>query len=186
MRYVAFLRGVNVGGHRPLKMPGLRAAFEGMGFRNVRTVLAGGNVVFDPGGQEEPAALGARIEVDLNLVFGYPIAVAVRRVADLERLIASDPFRGVALTPETRLYVTFLAHPVKNGNRARPDRRESDLKIVQVAPGEVLSAITLSPGRSTTELMAFLEKEFGPGVTTRNWNTVTKIAGGPPGSPPEV
>ncbi len=104
--------------------------------------------------------------------FGYPVAVAVRRVADLERLVATDPFAGVAITPESRLYVTFFAHPVENGTRISPDRRESDLGIVRVTPGEVLSAITLSPGWGTTELMAFLEKEFGPGVTTRNWNTV--------------
>jgi uncharacterized protein (DUF1697 family) len=186
--YVAFLRGINVGGHKPLKMVDLRAAFEGMGFQNVRTVLASGNVVFDAaavgaapdgaGAPEELAALGAHIEAGLNQVFGYPIAVAVRRVADIERLVASDPFKGVATTPESRLYVTFFAHPVENGTRISPERRESGLGIVRVTPGEVLSAITLSPGWGTTELMAFLEKEFGPGVTTRNWNTVLRIVGG--------
>jgi uncharacterized protein (DUF1697 family) len=130
------------------------------------------------GAPEELAALGAHIEAGLNQVFGYPIAVAVRRVADIERLVASDPFKGVATTPESRLYVTFFAHPVENGTRISPERRESGLGIVRVTPGEVLSAITLSPGWGTTELMAFLEKEFGPGVTTRNWNTVLRIVGG--------
>jgi uncharacterized protein (DUF1697 family) len=186
--YAAFLRGINVGGHKPLKMADLRAAVEGMGFQNVRTVLASGNVVFDAaavgavpegaGAPKELAALGARIEAGLNQVFGYPVAVAVRRMADLERLIATDPFAGVAITPETRLNITFLARPVENGTRISPDQRESDLEIVRVTPGEVLSAITLSPGWGTTELMAFLEKEFGPGVTTRNWNTVLRIVGG--------
>jgi uncharacterized protein (DUF1697 family) len=186
--YVAFLRGINVGGRKPLKMVALRAAFEGMGFQKVRTVLASGNVVFDAaavgaaadgaGATDERAVLGARIESGLNQAFGYPGAVAVRRVADLERQVAADPFAGVAITPESRLYITFLAQPVENGTRISPERRESGLGIVRVTPGEVLSAITLSPGWGTTELMAFLEKEFGPGVTTRNWNTVTKIVGG--------
>jgi uncharacterized protein (DUF1697 family) len=188
LTYVAFLRGINVGGHKPLNMADVRAALERMGFQNVRTVLASGNVLFDAadlgaapdgaGVPKELSALGARIEAGLNQVFGYPISVAVRRVADLERLVASDPFKGVAITPESRLYVTFFAHPVENGTRISPDKRESDLEIVRVTPGEVLSAITLSPGWGTTQLMAHLEKVFGPGVTTRNWNTVIRIVGG--------
>lgn len=181
MRYAAFLRGVNVGGHRPLKMADVRAAFERMGFGNVRTVLASGNVVFDGGGHDPEKGdlpeLTARIESDLERVFGYPIAVALRRVADLQRLVASDPFKDVAATPDTRLYITFLSHPVRSGTRARPGKRVADLRLVQITPGEVLSAITLSPGWGTSELMAFLEKEFGPGVTTRNWNTITRIGG---------
>ncbi len=181
MRYAAFLRGINVGGHKPLRMADLRTAFERMGFQSVKTVLASGNVVFDDGeddpGEEHVAALTARIEAELGRFFGYPIAVAVRRVADLQCLVASDPFKGVAATPDTRLYVTFLSHPVGNGTSIRPGKREADLRLVQVTPGEVLSAITLSPGWGTTEMMASLEKEFGPGVTTRNWNTITRIGG---------
>ena len=81
MRYAAFLRGVNVGGHRPLKMADVRAAFERMGFGNVRTVLASGNVVFYGGGHDpekgDLAELTARIESDLERVLGYPITVAL-------------------------------------------------------------------------------------------------------------
>ncbi len=181
MRYAAFLRGVNVGGHKPLRMVDLRAAFELMGFRHVKTVLASGNVVFDGGGRHpeegDLAELTARIESDLGRVFGYPISVVLRRVADLQRLVASDPFEDVATTPDTRLYITFLSHPVRSGTRARPGKPEADLRLIQITPGEVLSAITLSPGWGTSELMAFLEKEFGPGVTTRNWNTIARIGG---------
>jgi uncharacterized protein (DUF1697 family) len=181
MRYAAFLRGVNVGGQKPLRMADLRAAFERMGFGNVRTVLTSGNVVFDitqqAAEEEDFADLGARIESDLGRVLGFPITVALRRVADLQRLVASDPFRSVAITPDTRLYVTFLSRPVMARAGVISERQEADLKLVQITPGEVFSAITLSPGWGTSELMALLEKEFGPGVTTRNWNTITKIGG---------
>jgi len=110
-------------------------------------------------------------------VFGYPVDVVVRRAADLQRLVASDPFRRVAITPDTRLYVTFLSRPVENRTGISPGKQDAELELVQITPGEVLSAITLSPGWGTRDLMAFLEKEFGPGVTTRNWNTITKIGG---------
>jgi uncharacterized protein (DUF1697 family) len=180
MRYVAFLRGINVGGNRPVKMTDLQATFEGMGFQNVRTVLAGGNVVFDAAPVDDPVALGARIEAGLCEVFGYPIAIALRSMADLEGLVASDPFKELARTRDTRLYVTFLSRPVEKRTGINPETRKgggSDPRLVLVAPGEVLSAITLSPGRGTTELMGFLEGEFGRVVTTRNWNTVVKIVG---------
>ena len=179
VRYAAFLRGVNVGGHKPVKMADLRVAFEGMEFQKVKTVLASGNVVFErPAGADLPdnaLDLTVYIEKNLELSFGYPIAVALRTTADLQRLVESDPFKGVAMTPDTRLYVTFLSDPAKS----RPDfsysAPEGDLRIVRVGPGEVCSVLTLSPARGTTELMALLEREFGSGVTTRNWNTVGKV-----------
>ena len=173
MRYAAFLRGVNVGGHKALTMDALRAYFVAMGFENVRTVQASGNVVFDAGEKMEP--LAARIGEQLSRTFGYRIEIVLRRLPDLVSLVASDPFRGVATGPETRLYVTFLSHPANNGTEIRPE--DGSVHVVKVTEGEVLTAISLSPLWGTTELMAWLEKRLGKDVTTRNWNTVLKITG---------
>jgi len=182
VRYVAFLRGINVGGHKPVKMADLRAAFEGMGVHKVKTVLVSGNVVFEvPPAAELPGSgldLTAHIEQHLQQTLGHRIAVALRTVADLQRLVDSDPFKGVAITPDTRLYVTFLSDPAKSRPDFAYDAPEGDLRIVRVGPGEVCSMLTLSPARGTTELMALLEREFGGGVTTRNWNTVGKVLAG--------
>ena len=186
MRCVAFLRGINVGGHTSLRMADLRAAFEDMGFEDVRTVQASGNVVFDAGGEETTGAVAERIEIELEKVLSYPIGVAVRELTDVERLVASDPFRRVAITPETRLYVTFLCHPATKGTSIRPeksfgrgpDAAGGNVRLVDVGADQVLTAISLSPEGGTTELMAWLEKQFGPVVTTRNWNTIVKIIGG--------
>jgi uncharacterized protein (DUF1697 family) len=182
VRYVAFLRGVNVGGHKPVKMADLRAAFESMGFQKVKTVLASGNVVFETlPGADLPAngsGLAAHIEQLLQETFGYPIAVALRTMADLQRLAGSDPFKGAAITQGTRLYITFLSDSAKSTPDFAYDAPEGDLRIVRVGPGEVCSLLTLSPTRGTTDLMALLEREFGGGVTTRNWNTVVKVLEG--------
>jgi uncharacterized protein (DUF1697 family) len=163
-------------------MAALRGAFQSMGFENVRTIQASGNVLFDAcdaavraGGEPEIESLAARIGDGLEQTFGYRIGVTVRRLADLELLVASDPFQRVPVDPETRLYVTFLSRPVKNGTEIRP--KNGSIHVVQVTEGEVLTAITLSPGSGTTELMAWLEKQLGKDVTMRNWNTVLKIAG---------
>ena len=176
------MRGINVGGHKPVKMADLRAAFEGMGVHKVKTVLASGNVVFEapPGARLPGNGLGltAHVEQHLQQTFGHRIAVALRTVADLQRLVDSDPFKGVAMTPDARLYVTFLSDPAKSRPDFAYDAPEGDLRIVRVGPGEVCSMLTLSPARGTTELMALLEREFGGGVTTRNWNTVGKVLAG--------
>jgi uncharacterized protein (DUF1697 family) len=183
MRYVALLRGINVGGRRPVKMAELQAAFDSAGFTAVRTVQASGNVVFEAA-DEYAHVVTRRIEEALDEVSsagdsGGPatnragMAVLVRRLSDLRRLVDSEPFGGVPIEPATRLYVTFLAHPAKTARPAHPK-----VNLVKVTEEEVLTAITLSPDWGTTDLMAWLEREFGPGVTTRNWNTVVKIASG--------
>jgi uncharacterized protein (DUF1697 family) len=192
MEYVAFLRGINVGGSKSVKMADLQAAFESMGFRSVRTVLASGNVVFEavgPASVGEPAApafengprgtvaVTQRVEEGLRQTFGSPVPVAVRTVADLQRLVASDPFLNVNATPDTRLYITFLSQPEKGRPDFAYESPEGDLTIRRISAGEVAGTVVLSPGRGTTELMQLLEKEFGPAVTTRNWDTLSKVVG---------
>ena len=175
MEYVAFLRGINVGGHKSVKMADLRTAFEAMGFRNVRTVLASGNVVFEaspPASSEEAAA---RIAEGLEQTFGYPVSVTVRTRGDLRRLVDSDPFNGVTRTPDTRLYITFLSQPAKSRPDFAYESPRGGLTIRRISPGEVAGMVILSPGHGTTELMALLDKEFGAAITTRSWDTIEKV-----------
>jgi len=178
--YAAFLRGINVGGHGVVSMEKLRHAFESLRFKNVRTLLASGNVVF----QAPPApALEKKIEKALREVFGREIGVLVRSLEALRRLAASRPFKGIDVTPQTRLYVTFLKEkPV--GRLPLP--RESPgghFRILRVTSGEVFSVLTPAPGGRTVDLMQVLEKEFGRGITTRNYNTILRVLKSlPPGS----
>jgi len=192
MEYVAFLRGINVGGSKSVKMTDLRAAFEAMGFQRVKTVLASGNVIFDaarPASLGEPAApafengpqgaleVTGRIEQGLRQTFGRPVSVAVRTMADVARLVDANPFRDVSATPATRLYITFLSQPEKGRPDFAYESPEGDLTIRRISAGEVAGSVALSPGRGTTELMQLLEKEFGRAVTTRNWDTLRKMVG---------
>ena len=176
MRFVAFLRGINVGGRRPVKMEELRAAFSVLDFRDVRTVQASGNVVFEAPDGETEAAVGAAVAAGLERSLGYPVQLLVRPVGELEALVESAPFAGVPVSPATRLYVTFLSSPGENETDLGPSR-DDRITLVRVTGREVLTAIELAPGWGTTELMSWLEKAFGRDVTTRNWNTILKIVG---------
>ncbi len=191
MEYVAFVRGINVGGRRPVKMTGLRSAFEAMGFWDVRTVLASGNVIFEterpvPAGEaaasavddglRDSVALAERVGRGLLETFGPSLSVSVRTIVDIRRLVDSDPFRDLAPTPSTRLYITFLSRPEEGRLDFVYESPNRDLTIRRISPGEVAGTVVLSPGRGTTDLMKLLDKEFGPTVTTRNWDTLVKVA----------
>src|SRR6187551_1759789 len=80
IRYVALLRGINVGGHRMIRKDELQAIFEGCGFSDVKTVLASGNVVFSSDLVDE-AVLQERIETALHDALGYTVNVMVRTTA---------------------------------------------------------------------------------------------------------
>lgn len=184
MKYVAFLRGINVGGHKPVRMADLRAAFERMGFSNVRTILASGNVIFDglptaaatnSETMSESTGLAAYIERGLQDAFGHVISVTVRTPAELRRLVNANPFSGVTRSPDTRLYITFLSRPVGSARDFAYDSPAGDMTIRMISSSEVASTVVLSSRMGTTDLMVILDREFGNTVTTRNWDTIMKV-----------
>src|SRR5207237_6154643 len=91
VRHVAFLRGINVGGNKLIRMEALAAAFTAAGFRNVKTYIASGNVIFDSCAAK-PDLLAKKIEQKLMHTFGHQMAVMVYRLADLAPLVTPDPF----------------------------------------------------------------------------------------------
>ena len=174
-QYVAFLRGINVGGHVLIKMIDLKKAFEKMGFENVRTLLASGNVVFESE-QTDKKALTAEIESLLKKAFEKDISVILRSLDDLKKLQSSEPFKGIKMTPSIRLYVTFLSEKARPHTIPIPyTTLQKEFRILHATPMEVFSVLDLSIGKGTPDAMNILEKEFGSNVTTRNWNTVLKV-----------
>ncbi len=172
--FVGFLRGINVGGHRKIKMDELRGVFAAMGFEQVSTLLASGNVLFRAS-EDNAEHLTQQVETGLEAAFGYSIGVLVRSEAQIRALAQAEPFAGIEVTPDTRLYVSFLSVPPKDASMAGYVSPDGGFRILRVSPGEVCSMLTLSPEMRTTEAMGVLEKTFGKKITTRNWNTVEKI-----------
>jgi uncharacterized protein (DUF1697 family) len=173
-KYAAFLLGINVGNRR-IKMEDLRKAFESWGVANVKTVQAAGNVLFETA-QKDRDALTQKIEAGLKETFGFGVDVIIRTNSEIEELIAAEPFKGIEMTPETRLYVTFLGQRPSDDQRIPYETPEKDYKILRVSDKEVFSVLVLSENRGTTDAMAILGKKFGKKITTRNWNTVIKLA----------
>src|SRR5690606_13540170 len=105
MRHLALLRGVNLG-QRQVKSADLKAAFEAMGFANVKTILASGNVLFDAA----PAAVGQKaIEDALAASFGFAIGTVLRTQDEIRALLAADAAKGREEDHDSERYVSFLA-----------------------------------------------------------------------------
>jgi uncharacterized protein (DUF1697 family) len=90
-RYVAFLRGMNLGGRR-VKNEELRRHFEEMGFEEVATFRASGNVVFSHGGREAESRLAQRVEKELDERLGYDVPVFLRSIEEVAAIAAMEPF----------------------------------------------------------------------------------------------
>ena len=177
IRYVAFLRGINVGGRALVKMADLKKAFEEMGFGYVRTLLASGNVLFESGPMARKA-IAEKIGSGLKRLLKKDVGelCLARPGSILEKIRSSEPFRGIEVTPSTRLYVTFLAEKSRPRAISLPYASpRGELRILRATPTEVFSVVDLAGGKGTPEAMAMIEKEFGANVTTRNWNTVLKV-----------
>ena len=172
--YAAFLRGVNVGGHKPVSMEMLKITFESLRFNNVWTLLASGNVVFETP-STNTALLEKKIEDTLKKTFGHEIGVLVRSIEELERLSKSQPFKGIDVTSQTRLYVTFLSKKPLSSMKIPYVSPDKNFKILRASTREICCALIISQISRTVDLMSILEKEFGHNVTTRNWNTIVRL-----------
>lgn len=173
-RYVAFLRGINVGGKVIIKMDALRAVLAANGFANVKTVLASGNVLFDAK-PAAPTKIAAHVASILAEKFGRKIGVVVRPLAEIQKLAVGNPFAGIEPKPQTRLHVTFLSEPRLGSLKTLYKSLTGDFVILRATADTVFSVLTLSERTGTTEAMKILESQFGREITTRNWNTIQKI-----------
>jgi uncharacterized protein (DUF1697 family) len=170
-RYVALLRGINVGKARQVDMPRLREVLTGRGHEEVRTHLRSGNVILGSRlGEEE---LAADLEHAIESEFGFAVPVVVRTGAEIAAVVAGDPFATVATDP-ARYLVTFLPRA------PAPDRVDA-LPPVE-GGGEYLVRgrelyLWLPDGIANTPLAAWKwDRLLGVEGTGRNWNTVTKLA----------
>jgi uncharacterized protein (DUF1697 family) len=170
--YVAFLRGINSGQNPAQRMDNLRKIFEDLGFQNVQTVIASGNVLFEADFGERQA-LEARIEKALLKDTGIDTTVIIRTRDEIQDMVKGDPFGEVKVSSMIKPYATFLKVPLVN-RKPLPGNRMG-YSIIAILDTAVFSVVDLSSTK-TPALMRDLEAEFGKDITTRSWATVLKIA----------
>jgi uncharacterized protein (DUF1697 family) len=174
--YVAMLRGINVSGSKPVKMEALRASFEALGFKNVRTYVQSGNVVFEA---REPAAapLGPKIGARIKRDFGFDVPVMVLGAAELARVVEENPFlkQRAQVADVTKLHVTFLAAAPAAVGLKKMEGLSSGNDAFRCLGQTIYLHCPQGYGRTKLSNNVF-ERALGASATTRNWKTVTTLA----------
>ena len=171
MDYIALLRGINVGGHT-VKMDALRRHFESLDLSNVRTYIQSGNVFFTSG-EPERAALSERIERHLRNALGYDVPVCLRTVAELEQVVAADPFAGLTVTPDMRLCVMFTNTTIRRDLTLPLRSPKGGMEIIATAEREAFVVWYIKDGRPPAAYG--FEDVLGKKTTTRFFHTTAKI-----------
>ena len=172
-RFIAFLRGVNVGG-RVVTKDVLHAAFVRAGLARVRTHIASGNVSFDASAAINRRGLTRRLETLLAEAAGYPIPVFLKAVEDVERALARDPFKGVRVTPATRPCIIFISEPLPATAELPFRSPKGDFELLSATGDAVYALMGVRNGRPGNP-GAYLEKTFGVKATTRFLAATQKI-----------
>lgn len=174
-QYIAFLRGINVGGHR-VKMDRLRTHFTELGLRDVSTFIASGNVVFST---ESDDVDGLRETIESHLVnqLGYEVATFLRSPAELAAIIAvNSPNPVMGNQSVSSHYVIFLDRPIPESLRSDLTQANSDMDHFDFFDTEVHWHIQ---GKLTESPLfgAGLDRATrGVRTTTRNMTTLRRIA----------
>ena len=173
-RYVALLRGVNVGGKNLIPMPALKSAFEEAGFADVRTYIQSGNVVFGSPTSSQ-AELTRRVERMLRSAFDhYDASVVLRSRSQMRGIVEKRP-KGFGSEPGTYRYdVLFLKSPItaKTVTASVPTKEGVD----RIWPGSGVVYFSRLTSRAVqSRLSRVVSMPIYQQMTIRNWNTTTKL-----------
>ena len=171
-QYISLLRGINVGGHKKIKMADLRRLYTNLGFSQVQSYVQSGNVIFATP-NENINQLQAQIEAQIETAYGFHVPVLIRTPEQFARLLAQNPYSS-APDDNKHQYILFL------------DRTptEDELQAVtippkvtdQFVPLEDALAIFYPKGAGRGKLTTnFFERKPGISGTMRNWRTVNKL-----------
>ena len=173
MKYVAFLRAVNVGG-RIVKMERLRKIFEELKFKNVKTFIQSGNVIFETE-EKNKDILIKKIEKKLKVSLGYEVLVMLRKDKELKNIVKNNPFKEEKLDENTRVYIAFLYNkPGKEVKSTIPSLNNKN-GAFHLKGNEVYCKVRREEKKHSYFSILLLEKKLGIPLTTRNQTTVNKI-----------
>lgn len=172
-RWAALLKGVNVGGNRKLPMAELKAFMEGLGFADVKTLLASGNVVFSTK-ESDAAKLEKQIEKAAAEQIGLTTDFLLRDADDLDAILAGNPFPDAAKDHPNHLLVVFHRDRFPDGLIDRVPEHNDGPERLHAIGRTLYVDYPHDIGHSTLH-KAMAKLKFPKLATARNWNTVGKL-----------
>ena len=169
--YIALFRGINVGGTNVLPMKDLVAQLENLGSQNVKTYIQSGNAVFQ-NEEEDASLLSNKIMAAIKKSHGFEPHVLLRKPAEIDRAVASNPFPEAESEPKT-LHIYFLASMPKDLDLGALESIKIDRE--RFALEDSVFYLHAPEGIGRSKLAANIEKLLGVAITGRNWRTVRKV-----------
>ena len=173
MKYVALLRGINVGGNNMIKMEKLRETVAELGFQNVKTYINSGNVIFETT-KTDDGKLANKIHDAIFKDFGFDIFTMVRSMAEIEEIIAKNPFAG-KFESHKDMHLFFLNEELTAEQETLLFTQANENEMFAVIDRHILCLLKISILDSAVG-KGFIDKKLKVAATGRNWRTVTKIS----------
>jgi uncharacterized protein (DUF1697 family) len=171
--YISILRGINVSGHKMIKMDALREMYSKLNFKNTQSYIQSGNIIFQ-NKKNGCEVLERKISKAILHEFGFEVPVLVKESGEIMNVLKNNPFIKNRNEDISYLHVTFLSH--------EPEQSAIDkIKDGQYASDEFIligkTVYLFCPnGYGNTKLSnTFFEKKLNVTATTRNWKTVNKL-----------
>lgn len=172
MKYVALLRGINVGGNRMVPMADLKASFEQLGFADVKTYINTGNVIFATN-ISNPLKLTKMIEKQILKDFGFDVAVIVRSQDQIQKVVKAIP-DSWNNDNEQKCDVMFLWPEIDDKNVLDQLIYNPDMEDLKYVPGAVIWRIDRK-NATKSKVIRIVGTKLYKQITIRNCNTVRKI-----------
>jgi uncharacterized protein (DUF1697 family) len=171
--YISILRGINVSGHRIIKMEKLRQLYLDLGFENVKSYIQSGNVVFQTK-EESNEELGLNIEKCIKDNFGFEVPVIVNKLQEFKQILNSNPFLKDKTKNISFLHITFLSEKPKKVDLENilNDKFEQDEFNLLNKAVYLYCPNSYSNSKLTNK---FFEKKLKVMATTRNWKTALEL-----------
>ncbi len=175
MKYISFLRGINVSGKKIIIMDDLRSLYETLGFTNIESYIQSGNLIFDTGDNEDKDKLQKQIESAIEEKYGFQVPVQIITVPEINEIIDNCPFKKIDAEKEgSSVLVSFLNGNAEEDKISSLDKYRSESEAFVVEGSHIY--LFCPEGYGKTKLNNNrIEKSFSLRSTTRNWNTILKM-----------
>jgi uncharacterized protein (DUF1697 family) len=171
--FISILRGINVSGHRVIKMEALKMSCGELGFQNIRTYIQSGNLVFESA-LADTNAISESIHGKILDAFGYDVPVITMTIAELEQVVLDNPFSNDKSKDPSCFHVAFLSE-VPSPQRIEK-LNEAELNNDAFALVDKAVYLYCPDGYSNSKLTnALIEKKLKVIATTRNWKTTNVL-----------
>ncbi|PFV83712.1 cytoplasmic protein [Bacillus sp. AFS059628] len=168
--YIALLRGINVGGHKIIKMADLKQMFESIELKQVKTYIQSGNIVFES--EKDIDFLNKQIQSEIKNVFGFDVPVMLRTHVEFINMIKRCPYEVDSLLEGESIHVAFLANELSEKEKDQLLMQKNETEDCYIDENVVY--VFFKNSIRNSKLMNQFQRLHTP-ATVRNWRTVSKL-----------